>query len=70
MLRRDRHLCIRYRFKRFPLIVGRQDPVLKVVDFSQVFEAALGSQVDSIDVIDLRYPSGLAVRWKPSKSGI
>jgi cell division protein FtsQ len=56
--------------KGFPLVVGRQDPVLKVVDFAQVFEAALGGQVSSIDVVDLRYPSGLAVRWKSSKSGI
>jgi len=54
----------------FMLVVGRQDPVVKVSDFAQVFEAALASQVDSIAAIDLRYPSGLAVRWKSSKSGI
>ena len=54
----------------FLLVVGRQDPVVKVNDFAQVFEVALRSQVGSIAVIDLRYPSGLAVRWKPSKSGI
>lgn len=54
----------------FLLVVGRQDPVLKVNDFTRVFEEALGSQVGSIAAIDLRYPSGLAVRWKSSKSGI
>ena len=54
----------------FLLVVGRQDPVVKVNDFAQVFEVALGSQADSIAAIDLRYPSGLAVRWKFSKSGI
>jgi len=54
----------------FLLVVGRQDPVVKVSDFAQVFEAALGSQVNSIAAIDLRYPSGLAVRWKSSTSGI
>lgn len=54
----------------FVLVVGRQDPVEKVNDFAQVFEVALGSQADSIAAIDLRYPSGLAVRWKSSKSGI
>jgi cell division protein FtsQ len=54
----------------FSLVVGRQDPVVKVSDFAQVFEAALGSQANSIAAIDLRYPSGLAVRWKSSKSGI
>ena len=54
----------------FLLVVGRQDPVMKVNDFVQVFEVALGSQADSIAAIDLRYPSGLAVRWKSSKSGI
>jgi cell division protein FtsQ len=55
--------------KSFLLIVGRQDPVVKVSDFAQVFEVALASQADSIAAIDLRYPSGLAVRWKSSKSG-
>ena len=54
----------------FLLVVGRQDPVVKVSDFAQVFEVALGSQADSIAAIDLRYPNGLAVRWKSSKSGI
>ncbi len=54
----------------FLLVVGRQDPIVKVSDFAQVFEAALGSQANSIAAIDLRYPSGLAVRWKSSKSGI
>ena len=54
----------------FLLVVGRQDPVEKVSDFAQVFEVALGSQAGSIAAIDLRYPSGLAVRWKSSKSGI
>ena len=54
----------------FLLVVGRQDPVVKVNDFAQVFEVALGGQAGSIAAIDLRYPSGLAVRWKSSKSGI
>jgi cell division protein FtsQ len=54
----------------FLLVVGRQDPVQKIDDFAQVFEAALRRQVDSIDAVDLRYPSGLAVRWKSSKPGI
>ena len=54
----------------FLLVVGRQDPVVKVSDFAQVFEVALGSQAGSIAAIDLRYPNGLAVRWKSSKSGI
>ena len=54
----------------FLLVVGRQDPVVKVSDFAQVFEVALDGQADSIAAVDLRYPSGLAVRWKSSKSGI
>ena len=52
------------------LVVGRQDPVVKINDFAQVFEVALRGQTDTIAAIDLRYPSGLAVRWKSSKSGI
>jgi cell division septal protein FtsQ len=43
---------------------------VKVNDFAQVFEVALRGQTDSIAAIDLRYPSGLAVRWKSSKFGI
>ena len=52
------------------LVAGRRDPIVKVRDFAQVFEVALGSQADSIAAVDLRYPSGLAVRWKSPKSGI
>ena len=54
----------------FVLIVGRHDPVVKVNDFAQVFEVALGSQMDAISVIDLRYPSGLAVEWNSSEPRI
>ena len=54
----------------FLLVVGRLDPVTRVNDFAKVFEVALGSQANSIAAIDLRYPNGLAVRWKSSKSGI
>ena len=54
----------------FQMVVGRHDPVAKVSDFAKVFVAALGSQVSSIAAVDLRYPSGLAVRWKSSKFGI
>lgn len=54
----------------FLLVAGRLDPVTRVNDFAKVFEVALGSQADSIAAIDLRYPNGLAVRWKSSKSGI
>ena len=54
----------------FMLVAGRRDPIVKVRDFAQVFEVALGSQADSIAAVDLRYPSGLAVRWKSPKSGI
>ena len=54
----------------FLLVIGRQDPVVKVSDFAQVFEVALSSYADSIAAIDLRYSSGLAVRWQSSKSGI
>ena len=48
----------------FFLVVGRDDPITKIDDFVDVFELALRSQVDSIESIDLRYPNGLAVRWK------
>jgi cell division protein FtsQ len=54
----------------FSLVIGRQDPVVKVDDFAKIFEVALSRQVGSIAAIDLRYPNGLAVRWKSSESGI
>lgn len=53
---------------RFILIIGRQDPIVKVSDFLEVYEVALRSQADAISAIDLRYPSGMAVRWKTLES--
>ena len=51
----------------FFLIIGRDNPIEKIDDFVDVFELALRSQVDLIESIDLRYPNGLAVRWKLSE---
>ena len=53
----------------FSLIVGRHDPVEKISDFSEVFDLALRGQLESIAGVDLRYPSGLSVRWRIKNSG-
>ena len=53
----------------FALVVGRHDPVQKVIDFAEVFDIALRGQLALIEVVDLRYPSGLAVRWRTGNSG-
>ena len=52
---------------KFFLIIGEDNPIEKIDDFVDVFELALRSQVDLIESIDLRYPNGLAVRWRLSE---
>jgi cell division protein FtsQ len=69
------HWTLQVQFSRtdsnagFVLVVGRHDPVRKVTDFAEVFDLALRGQLALIEVVDLRYPSGLAVRWRTANSG-
>ena len=50
--------------KDFYLVVGPKNPMTQVDDFVVVFELALRNQVNRLQSIDLRYPNGLAVKWK------
>ena len=52
----------------FMLIVGRHEPLAKLEDFSHVYHIDLSQRSSSIASIDLRYPSGLAVRWNSETS--
>tara|TARA_B100000029_G_scaffold452670_2_gene478020 strand:- start:1686 stop:2450 length:765 start_codon:yes stop_codon:yes gene_type:complete len=47
----------------FTLIVGRHEPLAKLADFADAYQADLWQRSSSIESIDLRYPSGFAVRW-------
>ncbi len=46
------------------LQLGRGDPEQRVARFAAVYPRILAPRADEIEQIDLRYPNGLAVRWK------
>ncbi|MAL67583.1 MAG: hypothetical protein CMK27_00685 [Porticoccaceae bacterium] len=46
------------------IILGRDQLVEKLQRLQSVWMAELSSQEKNINVIDLRYPNGLAVKWK------
>lgn len=46
------------------LVLGRDDVIQKLRNFVYVYELKLKRQESDIEKIDLRYQSGLAVRWK------
>ena len=46
------------------IILGRDQLVEKLQRLQSVWVAELSSQEKNINVIDLRYPNGLAVKWK------
>ena len=46
------------------IILGRDELVEKLQRLQSVWMAELSSQEKNINAIDLRYPNGLAVKWK------
>jgi cell division protein FtsQ len=44
--------------------VGHKDVLTRLNHFVKVYSKIVGSRVAEIDYIDLRYPNGMAVRWK------
>ncbi len=52
------------------LQLGRGDPVERVRRFAAVYPRILAPRADEIERIDLRYPNGLAVRWREDTTDI
>lgn len=46
------------------LQIGHKDILTRLDHFVKVYPKIIGSHADSVDSIDLRYPNGVAVKWK------
>jgi len=46
------------------LLIGQQDIDERVQRFVSVYQKVFGSRGNRVEYVDLRYPNGLAVRWK------
>jgi cell division protein FtsQ len=44
--------------------LGYKDVLTRVSHFVKVYPKIVGERVSDVDYVDLRYPNGLAVRWK------
>ena len=44
--------------------IGHKDVLTRLDHFVKVYARIVGNRVAEVDYIDLRYPNGLAVRWK------
>lgn len=52
-----------------PVALGRNRPEDKVRRFVRIYPRALAEKVDKIAGVDMRYPNGFAVAWKPGSAG-
>lgn len=46
------------------VVLGREDTMNRLERFTRVYNKVLSARVNDIDVIDLRYTNGMAIRWK------
>jgi cell division protein FtsQ len=46
------------------LQLGHKDILTRLAHFVKVYPKIVGSRVADIEYVDLRYPNGVAVRWK------
>ena len=46
------------------LKVGHNDILTRMTHFVKVYPKIVGERAENIDYIDLRYPNGMAVKWK------
>lgn len=46
------------------LQIGHKDVLTRLDHFVKVYPKIVGNKVDDVEYVDLRYPNGLAIRWK------
>ncbi|HEX4044372.1 MAG TPA: cell division protein FtsQ/DivIB [Gammaproteobacteria bacterium] len=46
--------------------IGHKDILTRLDHFVRVYPKIVGSRAADVEYVDLRYPSGVAVRWKPT----
>lgn len=44
--------------------MGHKDSLTRIAHFVKVYSKIVGNRTSDVDYIDLRYPNGIAVRWK------
>lgn len=47
------------------LKMGHKDVLTRLTQFVRVYPKIIGARSKDVDYVDLRYPNGMAVRWKP-----
>jgi cell division protein FtsQ len=52
-----------------PVALGRNRPEDKVRRFARIYPRTLAEKVDKVAGVDMRYPNGFAVAWKPGSAG-
>lgn len=52
-----------------PVSLGRIRPEDKILRFTRIYSRTLADKVDKVASVDMRYPNGFAVAWKPSAKG-
>jgi len=52
------------------ILLGRNEQLKKLQRFLKTLEVLGPEQVDKIAIVDLRYPNGYAVSWKPGTEEI
>ena len=46
------------------LRIGHKDILTRLIHFVKVYPKIVGDKSADVDYVDLRYPNGVAVRWK------
>ena len=52
------------------VIVGRRIDERRIARFVSAYPRVVGPAVDHIERVDLRYPNGFAVRWRPDENAV
>jgi cell division protein FtsQ len=50
------------------LVLGRVDPIQQITRFVHAYNSIFGSRGTAVQLVDLRYPNGIAVRWNKEKT--
>jgi cell division protein FtsQ len=50
-----------------PVALGRARPEDKILRFSRIYARALAEREELVAGVDMRYPNGFAVAWKPAR---
>jgi cell division protein FtsQ len=52
-----------------PVALGRNQPEHKILRFSRIYPRTLTDRAELVAGVDMRYPNGFAVAWRPAPTG-